>query len=77
MHHKMLGKLALRYYGPSQVIQKIGEVSYKLDLLTSSLIHPVLHVSNLKVKLGNQVMPRPTLPAVNSDLVITLEPMFS
>ena len=76
MHHKKLGKLAPYYYGSFQVIQNLGEVSYKLNLPTSSLIHPVFHVSNLKAKLGNQVVPRPTLPAVNADLVITPEPVL-
>ena len=68
MHNK---KLAPRYYGPFKVIQKVGVVSYKLDLPLGSLIHPVFHVSNLKAKLLNQVVPRPILPAVNNDLVIT------
>ena len=76
MHNKRLGKLAPRYYGPFKVLQKVGEVSYKLDLPFGSLIHPVFHVSNLKAKLGNQVVPRPTLPAVNADLVLTPEPMM-
>ena len=76
MHNKRLGKLAPRYYGPFKVLQKVGEVSYKLDLPFGSLIHPVFHVSNLKAKLGNQVVPRPTLPAVNVDLVLTPEPMM-
>ena len=72
VHHKKLGKLAPRYYGPFQIIQKIGEVSYKLDLPSGSLIHLVFHVSCLKAKLGDKVVPRPTLLAVNEDLVLTL-----
>ena len=76
MHQKKLGKLAPRYYGPFQVIQKIGEVSYKLDLPHGSLIHPVFYVSSLKAKLGNKVVPRPTLPAVNANLVVIPEPML-
>ena len=76
VHHKKLGKLAPRYYGPFKVLQKIGEVSYKLDLPLGSLIHLVFNVSNLKAKLGNQVVPRPTLLAVNVEMVLTLEPVL-
>ena len=73
MPNKKLGKLASRYYGPFKFLQKIGEASYKLNLPLGSLIHPMFHVSNLKAKLGNQVVPRPTLLAVNVDMVLTLE----
>ena len=76
MHNKKLGKLAPRYYGPFKVLQKIGEVCYKLDLPLDSLIHLVFHVSNLKAKLGNQVVPRPTLLAINAEMVLTPEPVL-
>ena len=33
-------------------------------------------MSNLKAKLGNQVVLRPTLLAMNIDLVVTLEPVL-
>ena len=76
VHNKKLGKLASRYYGPFKVFQKIREVSYKFDLPLGSLIHLVFHVSNLKVKLGKQVVPRPTLVAVNTDMMLTPEPVL-
>ena len=76
MHNKKLGKIVARYYGPFKVIQKVGVVSYKLDLPLGSLIHLVFHASILKDKLGNQMVLRPILPVMIADLVIAPEPMM-
>ena len=46
-------KLAPKFYGSYQILQRIGVVSYKLALPTTSRIHLVFHVSCLKKVLGN------------------------
>ena len=56
-------------------MQKVGEVSYKLDFPAGSQIHPMFHVSNLKAKLGAQVVPRPALPTVTVDQIPNPEPV--
>ncbi|GJY86770.1 putative reverse transcriptase domain-containing protein [Tanacetum coccineum] len=43
------GKLNPRYVGPFKVLERVGEVSYKLKLLEElSRVHNTFHVSNLK-----------------------------
>jgi ribosomal protein L21E len=55
-------KLSFRFFGPFQIIEKLGSVAYKLELPSSSSIHPVFHVSQLKLSPGNQQV-SPTLPS--------------
>ena len=48
-------------------------MAYKLNLPTNCSIHPVFHVSCLKLKLRSNVVLVPTLPPVTSAGVLNLE----
>ena len=60
-------KLKPRYYGPYKVIQKIGEVTYELELLEGSKIHNVLHVSCLKKDIVQKIVISDTVPPLDDE----------
>jgi hypothetical protein len=71
-HHNSLGihkeiKLHSKYYGPFKVLQRIGQVAYKLLLPDGCSIHPVFHVSQLKKHIGNKVVPQHHLPLTDNE----------
>jgi hypothetical protein len=42
-------KLAARYCGPFEILEKIGPIAYMLAFLVSMRVHNVFHVSLLKM----------------------------
>jgi hypothetical protein len=46
-------KLAARYCGPFEILEKIGPLAYMLALSTSMRVHNVFHVSLLRKYVPN------------------------
>ncbi|URE24116.1 hypothetical protein MUK42_17528 [Musa troglodytarum] len=67
-------KLSSRFYGPYQITERIGAVTYKLKLLQDAKIHPVFHVPCLKPKLGERESPQIQLANTIDDGDIQAQP---
>lgn len=67
-------KLAPHYFGPFEVLERIGRVAYRLRLPDSARIHDVFHISQLKKAVGNHLV-LPQLPStLTADMEVLLEP---
>ncbi|KAJ3703306.1 hypothetical protein LUZ61_007011 [Rhynchospora tenuis] len=67
-------KLNPKYFGPYEIIEKVGQVVYKLNLPPSSSVHNVVHVSQLKARVGSDQAVAPTLPLMGPTQPIVTEP---
>ena len=67
-------KLSPKYYGFYKVLQKIGTMAYKLELLAASRVHQVFHVSCLKKVIGDKLPLQTILLELDKEEKIILEP---
>ncbi|KAE8696793.1 Detected protein of confused Function [Hibiscus syriacus] len=67
-------KLVAIYYGSYKIIAKIGEVAYRLDLPDFFRLHPIFHVSILKIHVSDSTVSSTDSPAMDDDGQIRLEP---
>ncbi|GJW34406.1 putative reverse transcriptase domain-containing protein [Tanacetum coccineum] len=72
VHFGKKGKLAPRFVGPFEIIEKLGPVAYRLDLPEElDGVHDMLHVSNLKKCLAD-----PTLQVPLDDIHVDAKLIF-
>ncbi|GKF98004.1 hypothetical protein Tco_0293825 [Tanacetum coccineum] len=74
VHFRKKGKLAPRYVGPFEILERIGLVAYRLRLPEElSSVHDTFHVSNLKKCLADANLHVPLNEIKNDKILCFVE----
>ncbi|GJT52247.1 retrotransposable element Tf2 [Tanacetum coccineum] len=73
IRHEQQLKLSAKYYGPFMTLAKVGTLAYKLELPSTSQIHPVFQISQLKLCKGS-TNKMGILPHCGVDGLLSMEP---
>ena len=74
LKEKRCQKLAPKFYKPYQIFQFIGAIVYKMAFPQTSKIHRVFHVSFLKKVVGNNCRIQASLPKLDEEGSLLLQP---
>ncbi|KAF7838882.1 Ty3/gypsy retrotransposon protein [Senna tora] len=74
VHLRRNQKLGLRYFGPFPIVERIGEVAYRLQLPLHAKIHDVFHVSQLKRCVGSASDMNMPLPLLTTEYGPVISP---
>jgi hypothetical protein len=66
--------LAPKFYGLYTVLKRVGQVAYHLSFPNHSKLHLVFHVSCLKKVIGTKCQTQTTLPELDEEGSIWLQP---
>ncbi|KAM3199056.1 hypothetical protein P3L10_034208 [Capsicum annuum] len=67
-------KLSPWFFGPYKIKRCVGPVAYELELLSSSKVHPIFHVSLLHPAHGQQVVMLPAPLPLIEDWELDISP---